>query len=119
MANRFSKGGRDANEARLLEIARAYGYVSFDDVVTSDAYIGSIGFWQQGDENDGVDLMFVDSAGVFFVEVKNGKLPPSKKKLTPREKVFKHLCEAFRLPHYVIENGEQMNKLLANRKVIK
>jgi len=114
--SKFSPDNRDVNEEAILEIARACGYVSFDDVVKYGTAISYRGFWQQGTRMDGHDLRFYDLNGHFIVEVKNDTMPPSKRKLTPREETMRDICYALNIPWYVVETEDQALAIFNGRR---
>ena len=120
---RGSKGQRDANEGSILEVARALGYIGFEELsqrlkngeTINLADLGLRGFWVRGDENDGHDVTFYDSQGCFFVEVKNGELPPSGRKLRDTEELIMDLAHEFRLRWHLVESEQEMADVIADR----
>ena len=115
MPKGYQYNRRDENEPLIIEVLNRSGYVGFEAVVKDKSAIGARGFYMNMSKDAGCDLFVWDERGFFAVEVKNPEQPPSKRKLTPRELIFKHLCDAFSVPHYVVETPEYMAEILNGR----
>jgi hypothetical protein len=60
----------------------------------------------------GLDLIVMFRGQVYFCEVKNPAMPPSKRLLTPLEIKRKEQIEMKGLKYHVIETGEQVLRLI-------
>jgi hypothetical protein len=97
MSNRHSPGNRDTNEAFITAILKLY-HVPY----------------LQLSEGQGADLLVL-LAPMFFVEVKNPDVPPSKRKLTDTERAQKEICDAQGIGYYVVLHSDQMVDILRAR----
>lgn len=87
---------RDENHAEVVAAARKMG-AKVTDVATVKKFC---------------DILVGYKGCLLIVEIKNGKLPASQRKLTPGELECKNDYEAVGVPYYVINSTDEMIHLL-------
>lgn len=75
------------------------------------------GVWHQCQPPFPCDGILFVGVTAIFVEIKNGKLPPSGRKLTENEEAFRVLCETHSVPWELVESVDDVVKIInCNRK---
>lgn len=88
---------RDGNHAQMLALARQL-FPCVED---------------HSQQTVGYDLLIKNSHGrVFMIEIKDGSLPPSRRRLTPREDM---MCNQWGSTYWVIEKADDLVALLKLR----
>lgn len=77
------------------------------------AHAKSLGFfvWETYQLPKCCDCVMIRNGHVFFVEIKDGSKPPSKKKLTPEEAIFRAQVEEQKGRYVIAENENDINQL--------
>lgn len=86
----------DANHAEIRAAFRAAGAVVIDTFQLKNAF----------------DMLVAYRGTLYAVEVKNGSLPPSKRRLSEGEKACKAALESVGVPYHVVKSVEEAIELL-------
>lgn len=86
---------RDANDQDLTRLARQCGAVVL-----------------KMKPGQGFDLLVCHRGRVLILEIKDGKKPPSARKLTDQEQEVKSLCESRGVSYHVVSTEAELLKLL-------
>lgn len=81
----------DRNQSEIVEILRRYGAAV---IITSQL-------------KNAFDILVGYNGKLFVMEIKDGELPPSKKRLTPGEQKCKDTLQKVKVNYYVVESPEQ------------
>jgi hypothetical protein len=100
MGYRYHKSRVDENHSDIVNALRQMGAYVIDCSALRNAF----------------DLLVGYNGNTYIVEVKNGELPPSQRKLTKGELKCKAMFEAVGVTYHVIESVEQAINLINEKR---
>lgn len=88
----------DSNHAKIVAHARALGFF----------------VWETFQLPKCCDCVLIRGGKVYFVEIKDGEKPPSQRKLTPDEIIFKNNILKNGGVYEIVENEQRLNEIFKN-----